>query len=176
MPSGTTEAEIFDCLAENLRIAAERCAELAWHPRRGFRYDEFRRAMELVYGSCRQAYYWRDYDSRWLVLAQMCHLVRERSGKWLRGKRLATPDGGSTFTGGSVAHRKKAQPQFKYLAEFLTQAHRDCERLRTMATNRIGPIMPEPLEGPHRDTRPVAVPAGWDERSSGLVVPGKAAA
>lgn len=139
-----TESEIFDCLAENLRLAAEDCRVLAWHPRRGFVYARFCQELQLVEGACRQAYYWRDWDSRWLTLGLKMNEAHQRAGNWLRD-----------YT--SKAGRKVAHPMFQKLAEVLEAAYRQCERVRTMRTNHFGPIMPAEMSGPHRDTRPVQV-------------------
>lgn len=144
MPTVTTEAEIFGRLAENLRVAAEDCAVLAWHPKRGHVYSRFVQSLKLVEGCCRQIYYWRDYDARWLVLKRLCAFAHTRAGNWLRNSP-------------TKAMRDKAQPEFKHLAEALKNMHADVERLRTMATGKMGPILPETLPGPHRETRPLQV-------------------
>lgn len=151
--SALTEQEIFDCMAENLRLAAEDCRKLAWHPRRGFVYDHFRQCLQLVEGACRQAYYWRDFDSRWLDIGKTMHWAHERAGDWIRS--LPSKEG-----------RKVAHPRFQKLSELLTSWHQEAQGVRTMATFRSGPIMPETLPGPHRDTKPVQV-----MRPSGLIVP-----
>ncbi|MGE5148491.1 MAG: hypothetical protein ACM3II_00100 [Rhodospirillaceae bacterium] len=139
-----TEVEIFDCLAENLRLAVEDCGKLAWHPRRGLVYAQFCRALGMVEGACQQAYYWRDYDARWLLLAQQVAEAQKRAGNWLRD--YPSKDG-----------RKVAHPMFERLGEVLSQALVLCDRVRTRATHHIGPIIPAPLPGPHRETRPVQV-------------------
>lgn len=139
-----TEPEIFGCLRENLRVAAEDCRSLAWHPRRGLVYARFSRSLGLVEGACRQAYYWRGYDARWLILAQKMAEAQKRAGDWVRD--YASKDG-----------RKEAHPMFQKLAEVLEYALSLADRTQTMATYRVGPIMPPTLEAPHRDTRPVQV-------------------
>lgn len=150
MPTTTTETEIFAVMADNLKIAAENAAQLAWHPRRGFLYDDFRKALKLVEGACRQAFYWRDYDGRWLAIGRLCAFAHQRAGDWLRNSP-------------SVAMRKIAQPEFSKLAEILRRMQRDTDKIRTMATGKRGPIMPVELPGPHRDTKPVQV--------KGLILP-----
>lgn len=139
-----TEPEIFSCLTENLRLAAEDCRVLAWHPRRGLVYARFCKSLKLVEGACRQAYYWRDYDSRWLYLGLKMEETHRRAGNWLR--EYTSKDG-----------RKVAHPLFIKLADVLEAAYRDAERVRTMATFRVGPILPAIGPDPHRDTRPVQV-------------------
>ena len=156
--SFTGEHEILVLLSDHLKKAAEDCEHLAWHPRRGHIYLRFRKALTEVAGCCEQLYYYRNYDARWLALGELSVFVLQRSGNWLRGDRIVAPNGSAAvWTGGSVEHRKKAQPQFKCLAEKLRQFHHDMQRIRDLATGRLGPILPPVLEGPHRDTRPVQV-------------------
>lgn len=151
--SGTTEAEIFGVLSENLRLAAEDCEKLAWDPRRGFVYDGLRKRLKLIEGAARQAFYWRDYDARWLQLRFLVQGVHKRAGHWLRNS--ATRD-----------ERKVAHPRFAKLAECLRAAYYNAERIRTAATGRLGPILPAQLPGPHRDTRPVQV-----KTPGGIILP-----
>ncbi len=139
-----TEAEIFSCLAENLRLASEDCKQLAWHPRRGLVYARLCKSLRAVEGACRQAYYWRDYDARWLYLGLQMAEVQKRAGGWVRD--YPSRDG-----------RKVAHPLFQKLGEVLEDALRRAERVKTMATFHVGPILPTPMEGPHRETRPVQV-------------------
>lgn len=158
MPSGTTELEIFGLMADNLLEAAEQAKDLAWHPRRGMVYNRLRTALKQCEGCCRQAYYWRNYDARWLMVEKQIAWIRSRIGDWLRDSP-------------SVQKRKEMHPRFKMLSEQLRKMHYDAERIRTAATGILGPVLPAVLEGPHRDTRPVHVPIGFRELSSGLVVP-----
>lgn len=161
MPTVTTEAEIFGRMAESLRSAAEDCKQLAWNSRRGFVYDRFRKDLKLIEGCCRQIYYWRDYDSRWLILKQLCAFAHERAGTWLRNSPTREM-------------RNKAHPVFQKLSEQLEHMHRDVERLRHMATGRRGPILPDELPEPDvRSGRPVQVnlPGGFTQRESGLILP-----
>lgn len=156
----TTEIEIFGLMADNLKEAAEQCADLAWHPRRGMVYNRLRTALKECCGCCRQAYYWRNYDARWLMMEKQISHLCERCGNWLRDSP-------------SVQKRKEAHPRFKQMSELFLKLYRDAETIRTAATGIPGPIMPTMLPGPHRDTRPVQVALpGWHETRSGLVVPG----
>lgn len=138
-----TEREIFSCLAENFALAAENAGKLAWNPRRGFIYAEFLKEIRLIEGACTQASTWRE-DSRWLRIGMMMGEVHRRAGAWLRGSR-------------TKEERKEADKRFKKLADNLRMFAREAEDLRDRATGRVGMILPEPLEGPHRDTRPVQV-------------------
>lgn len=167
--TATTEHEILSLLADNLKRAAEDCEHLAWHPRRGHIYLRFRAALTEVSGCCEQAFYWRGYDARWLALGELVAFVLARSGNWLRGSRILAPDGhAAMWTGGTPEHRKRAQPEFRWLANKLREVHYDMERIRDMATGKLGPILPPVLEGLHRDTRPVQVMT-----PGGIILPAK---
>jgi len=160
-----SETEIFDCLATNLRLAAEDAEALATATYRGEVYDRYRRELKLVEGACYQATHWRE-DARWLVLAKYTAECHERAGVWLRGWK--------TETGVRVKpNRGTAHPLFLRLAELLRDFQRKAERLKTMATYKCGMILPVVRPGPHRETTPVqvALPRGMVERPSGLIVP-----
>lgn len=141
--AATTEVEIFGLLADNLKQAAEDCRQLAWHPRRGPLYRRFLKATKEIAGCCRQAYYWRDYDSRWLYISQDIEAIKEMTGRWMRDSA-------------TKAAREVAHPMFVSLADLLEKLGRDAEVTRTAATGHIGPILPKPLPL-DRDTRPVQV-------------------
>lgn len=149
-----TEAEIFGLLSDNLREAAEQTAVLAWHPRRGMVYNRLRMALKQCEGCCRQAYYWRNYDARWLLMEKQIAWLRNRCGDWLRDSP-------------TVQKRTEAHPEFQRLAELLRKMHYDAQYIRSAATGVPGPVLPVVREGPHRDVRPV----GWRETASGLVLP-----
>lgn len=151
--SGLTEVEIFSLLAHNLRSVADKCQVLAWHPRRGHVYLAFIRECNEIEGCCRQAAAHRE-DARWLAIGMQISEARKRAGWWIRG--LPSRDGRS------AAHRL-----FLGLAEALKRMAYDCDRLRTMATGKLGLILPEIPEGPHRDTRPVSV------LLPSLIIPGR---
>lgn len=141
--SALTEREIFACLAENFALAAEKCAILAWHPLRGFVYLEFIKELKLIEGACEQASTWRE-DTRWLRIGMMMAEVHKRAGHWLR-------------TSPTKETRDAALKKFKMLAENLRMFAREAEDLRDRATEKLGMILPDPMPGPHRDTRPVQV-------------------
>ena len=150
--SALTEIEIFSCLSENFALAAERCEKLAWHPRRGFEYFAFLSEIRLIEGACQQACTWRE-DYRWLKIGIMMGEVHRLAGAWIRGSK--TKD-----------ERKEADVRFKKLAENLRMFAREAEDMRVKATGKLGMILPEPLPGPHRDTRPVQVVT-----PGGIIVP-----
>lgn len=141
--SDLTEVEIFDCMALNLRLAAEHCRALAIAPARGPLYVKLRDELRLAEGCCRQAAAWRG-DYRWLMLSMQLREAHDRSGNWLR--TYIGPDG-----------RKRAHPLFLKLAEVLVTGHKAALELKTRATGRVGLMLPEPQPGPHRDTRPVQI-------------------
>ena len=141
--SGRTEAEVFSFLTENFRLAAERCEKLAWDPYRGFVYNSFVKELKGIEGACIQACDHRA-DSRWLRIGMLMAEAHRRAGHWMRNSR-------------TKAERKIADARFKMLAENLRMFAREAEDLRDKATGRVGMILPEPLPGPHRDTRPIQV-------------------
>jgi hypothetical protein len=154
-----TEREIFSCLAENFRLAAEDCDKLATRPRKGRAYSSLRDKLELVEGACRQAAYWRE-DTRWLQIGQMMAEAHKRAGDWLRGIKV---EGSPVRVKIAPGHM---HPLFVKLAENLRAAQARAEEFRTKATGKIGTILPEAQPAPHRDT----VPTGWRKTGS-LYVP-----
>lgn len=155
----TTEADIFACLNENFRLAAEDCEALAKLPAKGPTYSRFRERLELLEGACRQAGFYRD-DSRWFDIGRMMAEAHKRAGSWLRGWK--SPDGKKVTLRHGELH-----PRFVKLAENLRAGESAAKELRTRATLRIGPVLPEVHPAPHRDTRPV----GWTESASGILIP-----
>lgn len=155
-----TEAEIFDCIATNAKLAAEHCDQLAVDPapRRGDIYHLLRTELKLIEGACRQASAWRQ-DTRWLPIGLMMEEAHQRAGDWLRG---AKQDGITV----KLADRHHFQC-FTKLAENLRGLQVRMDGLRTRATGRIGMILPEMRPGPHRDT----VPVGFRKSSGGLLLP-----
>lgn len=154
-----TEAEIFDCLSTNFRLAAEDCDKLATRPRKGRAYSSLRDRLELIEGACRQAAYWRE-DSRWLQIGLFMAEAHKRAHEWLRGIKVP----------GSPVRVKVApghmHPLFLKLAEHLRAAQIRAEEFRTKATGKVGTILPAPQAAPSRDT----VPTGWTKAGS-LYVP-----
>ena len=157
-----TETEIFDCLSDNFKRAAQLCEDLARYPRKGPNYRDLRDALKLIEGACRQASTWRQ-DTRWLRIGLLMGEAHKRAGEWLRGVKM--PNGMRVKLAEGHLH-----PCFVGLAENLRAGHRKAEEFRTAATGRVGMILPDILPGPHRDTRPVGY-----RRPSGLFVPAGAA-
>lgn len=154
-----TEIEIFECLSVNFRLAAEHCEDLARLPRKGPTYILLRKELRLLEGACRQAAQWRD-DARWLQIGLYMAETHKRAGDWLRG--VKQPAGGYRPIPEGQRH-----PMFLKLADCLRAGERRAESLRIARTGRRGTILPKPLAGPHRETRPV----GWTKAASGLLVP-----
>ena len=155
-----TENDIFSCLIENFRLAAENADKLAHVPLKGQVYDEFRKQLQLIEGACRQASAWRE-DTRWLPIGLMIAEVHQRAGDWLRGIKQA--DGTRVKIRDGELH-----PLFVRLADNLRALQTAAEKTRNSKTGRVGMILPAVQAGPHRDTRPV----GWIPNSGGaLLVP-----
>jgi hypothetical protein len=159
-----TEREIFDCLEDNFRQAAENAEKLAHVPRKGPVYAQFRENILLIEGACRQANYWRQ-DARWLDIAKWCGVVHQTCGDWLRGIKVK----GQPRIKLAAGH---LHPNFMRARDRLQACHKVAIAFRDKKTNRVGMILPTPLPGPHRDTRPT----GWTSTGSGLLVPAGAGA
>ncbi len=160
----TTETDIFDCLKDNFRKAADCAERLASAPRIGPLYRELREALRLVEGSCRQAGNWRQ-DARWFVIGRSVAYAHHLAGEWLRGIKLSN----GTRLKLAAGHR---HPAFLKLAENLRMGAKRAEEFQNRATGRIGLILPKELPGPHRETRPVHVSVPPElRRPSGLIVP-----
>ena len=154
-----TEADIFECLSENFRLAAEDCEKLARLPRKGPTYSALRDKLELLEGACRQASYWRQ-DSRWLDIGLYMAAAHKRAGEWLRGIKAGPGQPRIKIAPGHM------HPLFVKLADNLREAHKKAEEFRTKATGKVGTILLVAQRAPLRDTTPV----GW-RRPSGLIVP-----
>ena len=154
-----TEQEIFTCLAENFRLAAEDCEKLARSARKGPTYHALRDRLEILEGACRQAGVWRD-DARWFQIGLYMAECHKRAGEWLRGIKGAPGQPRIKVAPGHM------HPLFMKLAEHLRALQAQSDDLRTKATGRVGTILPVAQRAPLRDTTPV----GW-RRPSGLIVP-----
>jgi hypothetical protein len=146
------EIEMFSCLTENFRLAAEAAEALAVLPKRGPTYKKLMDQLKLCEGACRQVARERG-DARWLQIGLAMDQAHQRAGTWLR-----------KYIGGKdrqIAHRL-----FLLLGENLRFGQAEAEKMRHAATGKLGLILPKPLPSPHRETRPVQV-----VRPSGLIVP-----
>lgn len=164
--SALTEAEIFECLSANFKLAAEHCDDLAKLPRKGPTYRKLCDELLLIEGACRQAGYWRQ-DARWFHFGLMMEEAHKRAGGWLRG--IKGPNGVPVKLAPGHIH-----PLFAKLAENLRAGHAKAEEFRTKATGRVGMILPIPQTPPTRtQDRQVQVllPPGMRSTPSGLIVP-----
>ena len=160
-----TEVEIFSCLAENARLAAEDCDKLAKSPRKGPHYRCLLEHLESVEGCCRQASVWRE-DARWLRIGLYVAEMARRAGDWLRGVKVDKGPRRRIPPG-------QLHPLFVLAAGQLRMAYAKAIEFRDKAPPHLGMVLPKPLPGPHRDTRPisVALPPGMVKTDSGLIVP-----
>lgn len=149
-----TEAEIFSCLAENFRLAAENCDKLARTPRRGPIYKELRDQLKLIEGAARQAAYWRS-DSRWLKVGLDMAKCHRSVGDWLRGPKDPVTGQHRPIPPGQL------NPLMKMMADSLRNLHRAAEDLRTKATGTTGTILPEAYR----------IPKPMRKTASGLIIP-----
>lgn len=159
-----TEAEIFDCLKSNARMAAEDCDRLAVLPRTGPSYKSLCDKLKLVEGACRQAAYWRE-DTRWLRFGRLMEEVHKAAGNWLRGAK----DSQGRLIKLADVHRHQC---FTMLAANLRAIIGKVDECQTKATGRLGVILPVVQAAPHRDTRPVHITVpDTIRRPSGLILP-----
>ena len=167
-----TEVEIFSCMSENLRLAAQHADELAVKPAKGRAYRDLRSELKSVEGCCRQASVWRQ-DTRWLDLGMWFDEARLRALDWLRGVEVEVtrPDGTKMKHRVPMAMGQR-HPLFLKLAERLRFYRGLAEQVRTMRTGRVGMILPDCLSRPaeRRIGAPVSM-SGLKMRDSGLVVP-----
>jgi hypothetical protein len=136
--SALTEREIFACLRENLRGAADDCDQIAKQPLSGVHFDRMRRRLKLCEGACRQAAFWRE-DSRWLPIGIKMEEAHQRARTWLHRPTV------------------KSKKLFTKLGDNLRQLARAVDRMETARTGRMGMILPEVQAPPLRQGRPVQV-------------------
>lgn len=139
-----TELEIFDCLIENFRVAADCCDRLANVPQAGPTYDHLRTSLLLIEGACRQASVWRE-DTRWLPVGMMMHEAHIRAGDWLRGHM--------------------PRKLFGMLADNLRAGQKMAEDLRDKRTNMRGIILPEMHREIRTQGRPMQVRSPYSQFS-----------
>lgn len=132
----TTEAEIRDRFYADIRGAIDDCELLAKLPAQGLTFIRMRARLKAVENCCRQMAAWRG-DTRWLPMCMLVEAAHQRSRKWIEDH----------------------DPRYLYflLADALRKLEASAYALDTRATGRMGMILPEPLPGPHRETKPVQV-------------------
>lgn len=161
-----TETEIFGCLTENFRLAAEAAEKLAVSPIKGPAYRQLIKSLGLVEGAARQAAHWRG-DTRFLKIGMQAAHIHKRAGDWLRGVKVP----GAPTVKIAAEHQ---HPLFRKLAEVMLAALAGAIRMQFAATQRLGPILPEmmPVATRTQDRQmQVMLPPGMMHRPSGLIVP-----
>lgn len=184
------EHEIFDCMSDNLKKARRHCRALATTPREGWHYSEYRAALKLVEGSCRQASAFRE-DTRWLDLAMKMEHAHQQAGEWLRGVQIEVevpetpgPDGymlpAHKIKRRLMIPKGKKHPLFMILGDLLEFMLKQVEITKNAATGKVGMILPERIlkPQPRRAGAPVhfTTPKGMHKNASGLLVPDGAGA
>ena len=157
-----TEIEIFDCMATNLRLAAEHCDELAVKPLKGPIYEKLRDELALIEGCCKQASAWRE-DTRWLNIGLLMADCHKKAGGWLRGYKI-------------YGTRVKLEPGhlnlcFVKLAENLRALLTACDAIKNKKAPKLGMIVPEPVRPFMRDDRPIRVMLPPSMSKGGILIP-----
>lgn len=148
-----SESEIWECLKENLKGAADDCAIIARQPSSGPEFIRLRERLALCEGACRQMSVWRQ-DTRWLPIGMKFEQAHQKAREWLHRPTVSS---------------KKL---FTLLETALRKMQRDTEILHKRATGKVGMILPKPQRGEIRTQgRAVQVPADYALTQSGLVVP-----
>ena len=160
--ANVTESEILSLLKEVFRRAAEHCDDLAVLPARGPTYRRLRDDLATAENCCRQVGWFRQ-DARWFRIGLLMEEAHKRSGGWLRDKSMPR-----------TVNSNLAHPLFVRLAENLRHGIKRVEELQTMATGRVGMILPKIAKGPDRmQGRPVQVPR---MTPGGIIIPAGVAA
>lgn len=136
MANVTTQQEIWDKLRTTLRSAVAHCGMLATFPAQGPTYRAMIAELGEIEGAARQLGFSRD-DARWNAFGWEMARFRQRIGDAIR------------------AHH--ARSVFLHMQKMMQGALEQAEKMKDAKTGRIGPILPKPRPGPHRDTRPVRV-------------------
>lgn len=164
MAGHVTEAEILSLLRETFRRAAEHCDKLAVVPARGPVYQQLRKDLQTAENCCRQIAQYRAHH-KWLDVGLFLAETHTRAGGWLRDRTMPR-----------TSNSNLAHPLFLKLAEKLRFGAEQAERLATLATGRIGPVLPTPLPAPSRtEGRIVQVKAPPMTRGGIILPPGMAA-
>ncbi len=138
MAGHVTEREILSLLKQAFCRAAEHCDKLAVLPARGPTYRKLREDLEIAENCCRQVAWYRQ-DTRWLHIGLLMAEAHKRAGTWLRDRTMPR-----------TANLNAAHPLFIRLAQNLRFGATRAEALGTMATGRVGMILPKIQTGPLR--------------------------
>ena len=136
------EGETLRLIRTTCRAVEADCRALATSPKRGRIYERMRANLRVIEEGCRDMAYNRE-DARWLPVGLAFEHAHKVSQRWLQ------------------YHFPRAM--FLKLAENCAALAARCQELETKATGRMGLILPRPLPGPHRETRPVQLilPPGY---------------
>ena len=162
-----TEVEIFSCMSQNLRLAAEHAEFLAVSPIRGPTYAKLRENLKLVEGCCRQASAWRE-DTRWLDLGLTMGAAWQSSLNWLMGYKM-----------GNLRIKYANQhlhPMFLHLGAYLREAATIADRYKNQRAPKLGMILPDVRPAPgvrHKGNYPVMLPRP-SVTAGGIILPGAA--
>lgn len=167
--SDLTEAEIFDCMRENLALAAEHCDNLAVESFHGEIYEKLRDELERIEGCCKQAAQWRE-DMRWWPIGQLMGECHKKAGGWLRGYKI---DGETVRLA-----MGELNMNFVMLAKNLRAVIKLVDQTQHGKTGKAGAILPQPVKPFLREDRPhrVILPGGTAMSSGGIIIPRRAAA
>ena len=165
--SDLTEIEIFDCMRENLTLAAENCDALAVRSLKGDAYEKLRDQLELIEGCCKQAAQWRE-DMRWWPIGQLMGECHKKAGGWLRGYKID----------GETVHLAMGELNLNFvkLAENLRAVVKLVDQTKNNSTGKAGAIIPDPVKPFLREDRQYAVRLPERMTSGGIILPSRAAA
>lgn len=162
--SDLTEAEIFDCMRENLALAAEHCDQLAVESLKGEVYEKLRDELEKIEGCCKQAAQWRE-DMRWWPIGQLMGECHKKAGGWLRGYKID----------GETVHLAigELNMNFVKLADNLRAVIKLVDQTKNGKTGQSGAIIPKPVLPFMRENRQhrVVLPGGTAISSGGIIIP-----
>ena len=159
--SDLTEAEIFECMRENLALAAEHCDHLAIESYNGGAYEMLRDELEKIEGCCKQASQWRE-DMRWWPIGQLMGECHKKAGGWLLGYKID----------GETVHIAMGEKNLNFvkLAENLRAVIRLVDQTQRGKTGKAGAIIPEPVKPFMRDNRKFGYRASLSP--GGIILPG----
>ena len=163
--SDLTEAEIFDCMRENLVLAAEHCDQLAGESVRGEVYEKLRDELERVEGCCKQAATWRE-DMRWSPIGQLMGECHKRAGGWLRGYKI---DGEHIAVSAGELNLN-----FTKLAENLRAVIKLVDQTKNERTGKSGAIIPQPIKPFMRTDRKYGWRGAATISKGGIILPASA--
>ncbi len=161
--SDLSEQEIFDCMRENLALAAEHCDKLAVESLRGDNYEKLRDELELIEGCCKQAAQWRE-DMRWWPIGQLMGECHKKAGGWLRGYKI---DGETVRLA-----EGELNLNFVKLAENLRAIIKLVDQTKNSRTGKSGAIIPAPVKPFMRQDRKFGYRASLGMTAGGIITLG----